>query len=195
LNVNFWYPTVSKATLQILFEKMQNGFTGNSCEDCAALLVLALGAASELIKVVHSSGERRNFESRQHQSELMAMAAVCFDEAMKLLTVAHMEISTISTQCVFLAAFVKPLLPCPKSPGTDRILVYIVHFFNGPYKRGATSTQLLQNVGLFSPTGQDLEISKMRSAFAVFFGLVISSRGSLPLGFALRFGENADRLQ
>jgi hypothetical protein len=107
LNVNFWYPTVSKATLQILFEKMQNGFIGNSCEDCAALLVLALGAASELIKLVHSSVEPRGFESRQHQSELMTMATVCFDEAMKLLSVAYMEISTISTQCVFLAAFVK----------------------------------------------------------------------------------------
>jgi hypothetical protein len=100
---------VSKATLQILFEKMQNGFIGNSCEDCAALLILALGAASELIKLVHSSVEPRGFESRQHQSELMTMATICFDEAMKLLSVAYMEISTISTQCVFLAAFVKPI--------------------------------------------------------------------------------------
>jgi hypothetical protein len=108
LNVNFWYPTVSKSTLQTLFEKMQNGFIGNSCEDCAALLVLALGAASELIKLAHSGGEHRGFESRQHQGELMAMATVCFDEAMKLLTVAYMEISIISTQCVFLAAFVNP---------------------------------------------------------------------------------------
>jgi hypothetical protein len=111
LNVNFWYPTVSKTTLQILFDKMQNGFNGNSCEDCAALLVLALGAASELIKLVHSSVEPRGFESRQHQNELMTMATVCFDEAMKLLSVAYMEVSTISTQCVFLAAFVEPLHP------------------------------------------------------------------------------------
>jgi hypothetical protein len=107
LNVNFWYPTVSKAMLQTLFEKMQNGFIGNSCEDCAALLVLGLGAASELIKFTHSSEKHRGFESRQHQGELMAMATVCFDEAMKLLAMAYMEISTISTQCVFLAAFVE----------------------------------------------------------------------------------------
>lgn len=92
--------------MQILFEKIQNGFTGNSCKDCAALLVLALGAASEFIKLVHSSVEPRGFESRQHQSELMTMATVCFDEAMKFLGVAYMEISTIATQCVFLAAFV-----------------------------------------------------------------------------------------
>jgi len=109
LNVNFWYPTVSKNTLQTLFEKMQDGFFGNTCEDCAALLVLALGAASELIKLVHSSGEHRGFESRQHQGELMSMATVCFDEAMKLLTVAYMEVSPIATQCVFLAAYVGPL--------------------------------------------------------------------------------------
>lgn len=76
----------------------------NTCEDCAALLVMALGAASELIQVAYSQSEPRGFESRQQQSELMTMASVCFDEAMKLLTVAYMEVSTISTQCVFLAA-------------------------------------------------------------------------------------------
>jgi hypothetical protein len=105
-NVNFWYPTVSKATLQILFEKVRNGFMENTCEDCAALLVMALGAASELIHVVYSQTGSLGFESRQQQSELLTMASVCFDEAMKLLTVAYMEVSTIATQCVFLAAFV-----------------------------------------------------------------------------------------
>jgi hypothetical protein len=102
--VNFWYPIVSKTTLQSLFEKVQNGFSGNTCEDCAALLVMALGAASELIHLVHSNSENSGFETRRHQSELMTMASVCFDEAMKLLTVAYMEISTLATQCVFLAA-------------------------------------------------------------------------------------------
>jgi hypothetical protein len=176
MNVNFWYPTISKATLQILFEKMQNGFMGNSCEDCAALLVLALGAASELIKLVHSSAEPRGFESRQHQSELMTMATVCFDEAMKLLSVAYMEISTISTQCVFLAAFVKPFIPQTKL--SDATLDYTVRFFKDPCRLGVTSTRLLQNVDHFSPTGQDLEILTTRSVFAVSFGLVISLKGS-----------------
>lgn len=69
---------------------------------------MALGAASELIQLVHSSSKSHGFESRQQQSELMTMASVCFDEAMKLLNVAYMEISTISTQCVFLAASVVP---------------------------------------------------------------------------------------
>jgi len=108
-NVNFWYPTVSKSTLQRLFEKVRNGFVGNSCEDCAALLVMALGAASELIHLVHSDNKGGGFETRQHQNELMTMASVCFDEAMKLLIVASMELSTISTQCVFLAASVDGL--------------------------------------------------------------------------------------
>ncbi|KAF8855543.1 hypothetical protein BDZ45DRAFT_626148 [Acephala macrosclerotiorum] len=112
-NVNFWYPTVSKATLQTLFEKVRNGFVENTCEDCAALLVMALGAASELIHVVYSQTESRGFESRQQQSELMAMASVCFDEAMKLLTVAYMEISTIATQCIFLAALYCAFLQRP----------------------------------------------------------------------------------
>lgn len=76
----------------------------NTCEDCAALLVMALGAASELIYVVYSQTGSPGFESRQQQSELLTMASVCFDEAMKLLTVAYVEVSTIATQCVFLAA-------------------------------------------------------------------------------------------
>jgi hypothetical protein len=109
-NVNFWYPTVSKTALQFLFEKAQNGFVDNTSEDCAALLVLALGAASELITLIYSDDEHSDFESRRHQSELMAMASVCFDEAMKLLSIAYMEVSTIATQCVFLAAYV--ICPC-----------------------------------------------------------------------------------
>ncbi len=109
-NVNFWYPIVSKATLQNLFDRAQNGFIDNSCDDCAALLVMALGAASEFVNLVHNHDGPHDFESRQHQSELMAMASVCFDEAMKLLTVAYMEISTRSTQCIFLAAFVISVL-------------------------------------------------------------------------------------
>ncbi|KUJ11143.1 putative C6 transcription factor [Mollisia scopiformis] len=112
-NVNFWYPTVSKATLQVLFEKVRNGFMGNTCEDCAALLVMALGAASELIHVVFSQTESRGFQSRQQQSELMTIANVCFDEALKLLTVAYMDVSTIATQCVFLAALYCSFLQRP----------------------------------------------------------------------------------
>jgi hypothetical protein len=66
-NVNFWYPIVSKTTLQNLFEKVRNGFVGNTCEDCAALLVMALGAASELIHLVHSNTDNNGFETRRHQ--------------------------------------------------------------------------------------------------------------------------------
>ncbi|KAF4627492.1 hypothetical protein G7Y89_g10663 [Cudoniella acicularis] len=102
--VNFWYPTVSKTNLEILFEKVQTGFHENSSEDCLALLVMALGAASELVKYASLDEDHRNFESRQQQSELSTMAHVCFDEAIKLLPVAYMEVSTTSAQCVFLAA-------------------------------------------------------------------------------------------
>jgi hypothetical protein len=97
-NVNFWYPIVARATLNILFAKVQNGFISNTCEDCAALLVMTLGAASELLNLIHSSGQPQGFESRQKQGELMAMA-----------------ISTIATQCIFLAAFVNLKLPCQNS--------------------------------------------------------------------------------
>jgi hypothetical protein len=105
-SINFWYPVISKATLDILFDRIQNGFSNNSCEDCLALLVLALGAASELVKFANSEATYQTFDSRQQQSELSTMASVCFDEASKLLAVAYMEVSTISAQCVFLSAFV-----------------------------------------------------------------------------------------
>lgn len=65
---------------------------------------MALGAASELVEFVKGDNKRNGFESRQLQNELATMATVCFDEAMKLLTVASMELSTVATQCVFLAA-------------------------------------------------------------------------------------------
>lgn len=75
--------------------------------ECAALLVVGLGAASEYINLVNSGAENSGFETRRHQSELMSMGSVCFDEAMKLLTVAYMEVSTLATQCLFLTAWVR----------------------------------------------------------------------------------------
>ncbi|CAG8971420.1 hypothetical protein HYALB_00002002 [Hymenoscyphus albidus] len=112
--VNFWYPCVSKATLDVLFDRVQSGFTEGSCEDCLALLVLALGAASELVvECANVEDEYRSFEVRQVQNELSNMANVCFDEANKLLVVACMEVSTISAQCVFLASLFCSFLQRP----------------------------------------------------------------------------------
>ncbi|EPE25849.1 Zn2/Cys6 DNA-binding protein [Glarea lozoyensis ATCC 20868] len=111
--LNFWYPVISKANLDVLFDRIQNGFSNNSCEDCLALLVLALGAASELVKYTNSDETYRSFDSRQQQSELSNMASVCFDEASKLLAVAYMEVSTTSAQCVFLSALFCSFLQRP----------------------------------------------------------------------------------
>ncbi|KAH8646572.1 putative C6 transcription factor [Tricladium varicosporioides] len=112
-NVNFWYPVISKITLETVYEKVTTGFNDPTCEDCLALLVMALGAASELVKYASLDEDRRNFESRQQQSELGTMANVCFDEAVKLLPVAYMEVSTTSAQCVFLAALYCSFLQRP----------------------------------------------------------------------------------
>lgn len=127
---------MSKSTLQNLFERVRNGFVANTCEDCAALLVMALGAASELVQLVHASAKSHGFESRQQQSELMTMASVCFDEAMKLLNVAYMEISTISTQCVFLAASVEWSTHFQNS--ADFNAGFIARFYNVPCRLGVT---------------------------------------------------------
>lgn len=136
-NVNFWYPVISKSTLQNLFGRVRNGFVEHSCEDCVALLVMALGAASELVQLVHSSTQSPGFESRQQQSELLSMASVCFEEAMKLLNLAYMEISTISTQCVFLAAYVSTTSSNWTSHFADSSVVSTVPFCNVRYKHGA----------------------------------------------------------
>ncbi|KAG9236460.1 putative C6 transcription factor [Amylocarpus encephaloides] len=111
--MNFCYPVLCKATLDTVFDRVQSGFSNNSCEDCLALLVLALGAASELVKYTSSEDDYRSFDSRQQQRELSTMATVCFDEALKLLSVAYMEVSTISAQCVFLSALFCSFLQRP----------------------------------------------------------------------------------
>jgi hypothetical protein len=73
------------------------------------LIVMALGAAAELVKYSSMDAlddERTSFDTRQQQSELSTMASVCFDEALKLLGIAYMEVSTVSAQCIFLAGYI-----------------------------------------------------------------------------------------
>lgn len=93
-NVNFWYPTMSLWTVGRLWQKIRHNDYDCSLESCAALLVMALGSACELIESIKSQQEGANAYPKN-------AGLLYLDAAMKLLPVATTENSALAVQCLF----------------------------------------------------------------------------------------------
>ena len=100
-NVNFWYPTMSIAKIHGLGLMVRHGDVGNSTTSTLALLVLSLGCASQYVETYYSTEFPRDGESQDDRS-LKSMADIYFDGVLKNIHVAHMEVSSAATQCLFL---------------------------------------------------------------------------------------------
>jgi hypothetical protein len=100
-NVNFWYPTMSIAEIHELSLRVSHGDFGNSTTSTLALLVLALGCASQHIETFYSTELSSETEIHGNRSR-KSMADMYFDGVLKNIHVAHMEISSAATQCLFL---------------------------------------------------------------------------------------------
>lgn len=100
-NVNFWYPTMSIAKIHELGLMVRRGDVGNSTASTLALLVLSLGCASQHIETYYSTEFPSEGESQDERSR-KSMADTYFDGVLKNIHVAHMEVSSAATQCLFL---------------------------------------------------------------------------------------------
>ncbi|KAL2869004.1 fungal specific transcription factor domain-containing protein [Aspergillus lucknowensis] len=110
-NVNFWYPTLSRATrteveLQTLSSGLDEGISS-----CLSLLVMALGCASELIHCVGSDIEECADAEQHHRWRLMS--GLYFDLAFKKIYLAQAECSTEAVQCLFFTALFFAFLQRP----------------------------------------------------------------------------------
>lgn len=102
-NVNFWYPTMSYAKINDLRLKVTEGNVGNDTPSCLALMVLALGCASQSVEKMYSGDEPSPTEM-DYQRSRRAMAEMYFDGVLKKIHIAHMEMSTAATQALFFVA-------------------------------------------------------------------------------------------
>lgn len=97
--VNFAYPTVAVDRLEDVERRVREAKLDNSIETCHALLIMALGCASQTVSLIDAPG---NSTGKQHRSRDLAL--VYFDLVLKRLQFIQLEVSTTATQCLFFTA-------------------------------------------------------------------------------------------
>ncbi|KAL2818585.1 hypothetical protein BJX63DRAFT_383451 [Aspergillus granulosus] len=111
-NVNFWYPTLSRATrTEVELRVLSNGLH-EDISSCLALLVMALGCASQLIHSASSITSQDPTVS-EHQHRWQVMSGLYFDLAFRKIHLAQAECSTEAVQCLFFSALFFAFLQRP----------------------------------------------------------------------------------
>lgn len=102
-NVNFWYPTMSVAQAAEVQVHIAAGMFADSVKSCLALLVMALGCASELVRSYeeHEDPDSDELELRSHRC---AMGQLYFDCAFKKIYLAQAECTVDAVQSLFFTA-------------------------------------------------------------------------------------------
>ncbi|RDW86949.1 Zn(II)2Cys6 transcription factor [Aspergillus mulundensis] len=110
-NVNFWYPTLSRSTqTEIGLRVLSNGLE-QDVDSCLALLVLALGCASQLITVASDSQSAAAESEQEHHWQLMS--SLYFSHAFKRIYLAQGECTAEAVQCLFFTALFFAFLQRP----------------------------------------------------------------------------------
>ncbi|RLM00075.1 hypothetical protein CFD26_105778 [Aspergillus turcosus] len=107
-NVNFWYPTMSIGQTAEVQVHIAAGVFGDSVKSCLALLVMALGCASELI-CSYAGNEDPDSEELELRSHRRAMGEIYFDCAFKKIYLAQADCSVDAVQSIFFAFLQRPL--------------------------------------------------------------------------------------
>lgn len=103
-NLNFWYPTVSDGQLRAVRAIIAGGAPAeDSLESCLALLVMALGCASEVTSNLELS-DGFTAEEAARRASRRKMGDVYFEGALKKLHVVHLSLSSTAAQCLFFIA-------------------------------------------------------------------------------------------
>ena len=102
-NINFWYPTMSRAKLNAAQALLLAGDMDDSTSSCLAFLIMALGCASQATCGLAARNHLTDEEIRYRASR-RAIADMYMDRVLKKLHLVHMEISTTATQCIFFVA-------------------------------------------------------------------------------------------
>ena len=103
-SINSWYPTMSQSQLHKIRAMLNSGVPpDDSVDGCITLLTMALGCANQVTAglatgpFLTQSEERRRILKRK-------MGDIYFQSALKMIYVAHLDISSTATQCLFFVA-------------------------------------------------------------------------------------------
>ena len=102
-SINFLYPTMPLAQSRHLQARIHIGDFDDSTYVCLALLVMALGCASDAI-ISKFAAIDPNLPDLKGQQRRIALGHIYFDAALKQIHHAYLETSTLSAQCLMLAA-------------------------------------------------------------------------------------------
>lgn len=97
-SVNFWYPVLSNPRIKQLEEKVNGANLEPGTNSCLAMLMMALGCASE---VAVYTGNEVDIERDKKGAPSWSLSGKFFDVALKMIHHAHMETSAEATQCLF----------------------------------------------------------------------------------------------
>ncbi|KAL4992664.1 hypothetical protein BDW68DRAFT_195121 [Aspergillus falconensis] len=109
-NVNFWYPTLSRATRTEVEVRVLSNSLDEDIDSCLALLVMALGCASELVRCV-TTDSSDTLDTKQHRWQLLS--GLYFNLAFRKIYLAQAECSTEAVQCLFYTALFFAFLQRP----------------------------------------------------------------------------------
>ncbi|KAJ3497223.1 hypothetical protein NLG97_g2068 [Lecanicillium saksenae] len=105
-NVNFWYPTASQGQLRMVRSVLGAGAPEkDSLESCLALLVMALGCASQATSNLDAGdGSLLAADAAKKRAARRKMGDVYFGGALKKLHIVHLSLSSTAAQCLFFVA-------------------------------------------------------------------------------------------
>ncbi|KAK2778028.1 hypothetical protein FQN52_002933 [Onygenales sp. PD_12] len=118
-NINFWYPTMTQNKIRQLQQRIVAGNLDDTVQSCLALLVMALGAASDRISF-HVANREPNSHETENQSQQKILSELYFDSALKKIFMAQVECTIDAVHCLFLAGLVLPAF----MRGTDEISAF-----------------------------------------------------------------------
>ncbi|KAL4765320.1 fungal specific transcription factor domain-containing protein [Aspergillus foveolatus] len=110
-NVNFWYPTLSQATRTEVEVRVLSNSLEEDVDSCLALLVMALGCASELVRC--ATTDRPDTPDAEKLRRWQLLSGLYFDIAFKKIYLAQAESCTEAVQCLFYTALFFAFLQRP----------------------------------------------------------------------------------
>ncbi|KAF5724848.1 nitrogen assimilation transcription factor nirA [Fusarium mundagurra] len=103
-NINFWYPSMSQEQLGNIRATLQTGMPSeDTVHSCLCLLTLALGCASQAAEDLRFTAEPDAAE-KDRRLRKRKLGDIYFQLALKKLHVAHLQVDSQSTQCLFFTA-------------------------------------------------------------------------------------------
>lgn len=103
--INFWYPTMARSTTNSLKEYLLSGAVEESTRSCLALLVMALGCSSELVRLF-TTKEAPETHSAEVETEKRLLGSMYFECAFNKIHLAQAEFTADAVQCLFFTGYV-----------------------------------------------------------------------------------------